>query len=311
MKSAHKESIGIQLLSIAGGLLGSMFFIGFLFMTIFDAPKAMGVLGVILMIAVLIVDRTSKSRVLDGACIGTSVAALIMVGVGLETSTHSDNATALALLAISILMPLVTRGYMLNLIAVLVFNGALFALIYTNHVFILIHLFVPLLAAAYTYTSLYRFRIWRNGFLLSFIVLLGYLGMTEMDRPGYNGNDWISSVLIIAVVVFILQRIISHLHIETQRSKIQIYAMTLLLMLLSVFAPAICGGLLILLLSFHTGHRVGLITGFLALLYFVSLYYYNMHFSLLIKSGIMVATGMLFLTAWFIFKNTLKRYEQN
>jgi len=69
--------------------------------------------------------------------------------------------------------------------------------------------------------------------------------------------------------------------------------------------------LLILLLSFHTGHRVGLITGFLALLYFVSLYYYNMHFSLLIKSGIMVATGMLFLTAWFIFKNTLKRYEQN
>lgn len=271
----------------------------------------MGIFGILIMVGVLIVNRISSSKVLDGASIGAALAAITMIGVGIENITHSDNTTAIALVVLAILIPICTKHYMLNLVAVLLFNGCIFALIDINNKFILIHLLAPLLAVAYTYTSMYRFRIWRNGFLISFIALLGFLGIEDFNRPGFNGNEWISSVLIIAVVAFILNQIIKHLDIETQGCKILIYSMMLLLLLLSLFAPAICGGLMILLLSFHTRHRVGMITGTLSLVYFVGQYYYNLHFSLLIKSGIMVATGILFLAAWFIFKNTLKRYEQN
>ena len=311
MESTHKGSLGIKLLSVFGGLLASIFFIGFMFMTVFDSPQVMSVLGVIILAGVLIIDKKSKSSVLDGACIGATIAALTMIGTGLETTVKSDNLTAIVLLAIAILIPICSSGYVLNLIAVLLFNGCIFALININNQFILLHLMAPLLAAAYTYTSLYKFRIWSVGFLISFIALLGYIGIDEINKPGFIGNEWISSVLIIVVVMIVLNHIIRTLNIETQQSKVLIYAMTILLMLLSAFAPAICGGLLILILSFHTSHRFGLILGFISLIFFVGQYYYNMHFSLLIKSGIMVATGVLFLTAWFIFKNTLKRYEQN
>ncbi|RZM25518.1 MAG: DUF4401 domain-containing protein [Pedobacter sp.] len=311
MKSAHKESLGIQLLSIAGGLLGSLFFIGFLFMVVLDSPKVMGISGALMMIAVLVVNKTVNSKMLDGASIGTALAALTLMGLGLESVTHSDNANAIALLLVAIIIAVSTKNYMLNLIAVLLFNGCLFALININNQFILLHFLAPVLALAFTYTSLYRYHIWRIGFLLSFIALLGFLGIEDFKKPGFNGNEWISSILIIAVVAFILNHIIRHLAIETQRSKVLIYMMTLLLMVLSVFAPAICGGLLVLLLSYHTQHRVGMIAGFIATIYFVGQYYYNLHFSLLIKSGIMMGTGILFLAAWFIFKNTLKRYEQN
>ncbi|TDO19543.1 DUF4401 domain-containing protein [Pedobacter duraquae] len=311
MESVHKESLGIKLLSISGGILASMFFIGFLFMTVFDSPKVMGFLGLFILAGTLVVDRTSTSRVLDGACIGATLAAITMIGAGLGNTTKSDNITTLFLLGFAIIIPMFSRGYMLNLIAVLLFNGCLFALITINKQFSLVHLLAPLLAAAYTYTSLYKFRIWRIGFLISFIALLGFLGIESFNKPGYVGFEWLSSILIMVVAAFILNHIIRTLQIESQQSKVLIYAMTLLLMLLSAFAPAICGGLLILLLSFHTNHRFGLIIGFIALIYFVGQYYYNLHFSLLIKSAIMVATGVLFLTAWFIFKNTLKRYEQN
>ena len=79
---------------------------------------------------------------------------------------------------------------------------------------------------------------------------------------------------------------------------------------MAVFSPATCGALLILLISFHTGHRLGLILGVVGVIYFVGQFYYNLHYTLLIKSMIMFGTGTMFLAAWLILKKTLKRYEQ-
>lgn len=310
MVQANKESLGIKLLSIAGGLLGSGFFLGFLIMSFYDVPYIMLTCGILVMAGVIILDKTVKSTFMDTACIGAYLAAYAMIGLSTDKLLHNDNLTTLILLFFAIIVPLLTKGYMLNFIAVLAFNSCLFVLIGNNKMYFLIHLFTAFLAATFTYLTLYKFKLWRNGFLFSFIALLIYEGL-DFTLPGYSGKEWISSIIIIVLIAFILNRIIAHLKIEDQRTKILIYMMSLVIALLAIFAPAICGAFLILLVSFHVGHRTGLAVAIIALVYFTGQYYYNLNVSLLVKSEIMFATGILFLAAWFAFKNTLKRYEHN
>ena len=78
----------------------------------------------------------------------------------------------------------------------------------------------------------------------------------------------------------------------------------LLVGLLSLGAPGFASALIVLLLGFAAGNRLLLALGILSLLGFVSHFYYSLHATLLEKSGLMAATGILLLAAWFL----LRRY---
>ena len=69
--------------------------------------------------------------------------------------------------------------------------------------------------------------------------------------------------------------------------------------LLSLQAPGLASAVAILLLGFAAGNRILMILGILALLGFVSHFYYSLHATLLEKSGLLAVTGLCLLAAHF------------
>lgn len=316
------QGMGIKLLAIVGGLLSSMFVLGWIFAFLSGFAIASIVTGVIILVAAVVVDEKAESTLVDTACIGAYIVACIMVGYGVNKLFGSDNLTTLVMLVIALAVPFFTSGYMLNFIAVLTFNGCLFALVNINSAYNLIHVLVAIFALAYTLFSLNEAKLLalgkkinlvynpcRNALLCSLLALLGYVAVDDLLGKHIR-YEWISSGAIVCIYLFFLNAIIGYLKIEERASRVLIYSGSLTIMLMAVFSPATCGALLILLISFHTGHRLGLILGVVGVIYFVGQFYYNLHYTLLIKSMIMFGTGTMFLAAWLILKKTLKRYEQ-
>lgn len=72
-------------------------------------------------------------------------------------------------------------------------------------------------------------------------------------------------------------------------------------------APGIAGGLMIVLLGFANGNRLLLGLGIAALLFYVSSYYYLLDATLLVKSGVLAATGVVLLAArWLVLNVVMK-----
>ena len=314
------QGMGIKLLSIAGGLLGSLFITSFIFMFLTDSAVASILIGLITLIAALYADKKFDSTVVDTACIGGYIAACAMMGYGINKAFGNDNITTLLMLATAMGVMRFTTSYMLNFISVLIVTGSLFSFISINNAYELIHVLVAILVLSYTLFSLYEAKLlasgprinmvynsWRNALLCAVLALLAYIAVDNVFAEHIT-YEWISSIVIIGTYLFFLNKLTDYLQIA--QYAIRIYSFSLLIMLMAVFSPAICGALLILLISFHVGHRLGLILGVIALVYFTGQFYYNLHYTLLIKSMMMFGTGIMFLAAWYILRKTSKRYEQ-
>lgn len=274
------QGLGIKALSVVGGFLSSAFFIGFVVMIVSNWSAVLLVSGLLLIVGTLWIDRLSKSVVMDTIAISAYLSANLMVGMAVYQLTKSDNMISFVLLAISLIVPFLTSGYMLNFLSVLMIHGCLFALLNINDGKDMVHLFLLLPAAGFTLLSLYepwlltrgaavnvRFNPWRTGMLFSLIASLCYSATVSF---GGLGQNWVQ------------------------------------LLSLPIWAA-----LLVIFVGFYTGHRTALVAGILLLIYAVGQYYYNLNFTLLIKSYMMFGTGILFLAAWFIFKKKLKqKHEQ-
>ncbi len=316
------QGMGIKLLAIAGALFGSLFTVGFIFTFFTNSSVASIIIGLVTLVVAIYTDKKADSTVVDTICMVGYIAACVMVGYGINKAFGNDNVTTLIMLTIALLVMRFTTSYMLNFISVLIVTAALFAFININKAYYLIHVLVAIIALTYTLFSLYEAKLlasgpkinsvynsWRNALLCSFLALLTYVAIDRLMGKHLR-YEWISSAVIIGIYLFFLNKVIRYLEIEEKNNRLLIYLGSLLIMLMAFFSPAICGALLILLISFHTGHRLGLILGIIALVYFTGQFYYNLHYTLLIKSMIMFGTGIMFLAAWLILKKTLKRYEQ-
>ncbi len=107
---------------------------------------------------------------------------------------------------------------------------------------------------------------------------------------------WISSLVLGAGLILLAYRILIALGLEGDgRLAGLLLGGLLLIAALSVGAPGIPGALLILLLGHHRGNRplMGFALIFLAL--FLSHFYYSLKLTLLVKSGVLAATGLVLL----------------
>ncbi len=317
------KGLGIKLLSIAGGLLGAGFFMGFIFMIASGSEGTLAAAGIIAIAAAVYVDHKVRNTIMDAACIGTYLAGFAMFGHGAGHFIHTESVLPIIFMCIALITIVCTTGFMLTFISTLIITSCLIILININHAFQIIPFLTGILAILYTLSCIFEARLLtysaqinvryvplRNGLLFSFVAMLFYLSI-DMTPSGYLISEWISSVMIICTFLFVLNYLIGLLKITNTYTKLLIYSLSLIVLVPAIYAPAICGALLIMSVSFHIGHRTGLVIGCLCLLYFVGQYYYTLHYTLLQKSIIMFATGALFLTAWFVLKKQLKRYEQN
>jgi len=69
--------------------------------------------------------------------------------------------------------------------------------------------------------------------------------------------------------------------------------------MLTIVFPAISASMLIILLCFWVNYRSGYIIGIMALCYFICQFYYDLSFTLLVKSELLFASGILFGLVYF------------
>ncbi|MCP4992697.1 MAG: DUF4401 domain-containing protein [Gammaproteobacteria bacterium] len=124
-------------------------------------------------------------------------------------------------------------------------------------------------------------------FGISLYELMEYRGAFQIHIPQWLGQA-VNGLLLIGVVAHLLSRMG-----ESWTSSRMIIALitTTLIAAISLQAPGIASGFIILLLGFSSSNRILVGLGIAALLFYISSYYYTLETTLMIKSEILAATG--------------------
>ena len=314
-------NLPVELLTILGGVFASLFLMGFLFAAgLYGSHTAMLLVGLLSVAGSVVLARVRNSTMAETSCVSFHLIGYLLLGIGFsglfpdETLLYS----VLALMALGSLFAAASPA--LTFLAVLVFSGSLAAIILEHQAFQLMHVYIGVVAALLTYISLREaslisrgawfnrvYRPVRMGLvvaLLSALVLLAHQRLLSMGITHY----WLSGLLLVAAVLFVVSKVVRQVGLVKGRQRALLYTCCCLVLAPTVFAPAVPGALLAMLTSFYLGHRAGFAVGLLALIYFVVLYYYDLQFTLLQKSGILVLSGTLFIGGYLLLQQHLKAY---
>ncbi|KMQ59477.1 permease [Chryseobacterium angstadtii] len=322
-KNNDHQSLAIKILSILGGLLASLAFIGFLFLTgIYDSTAGLFILGSISIIGGILINTYYDKIILDTVSISSYIIGYILLTMGFVKLEMSENTISLIFIMIAGLTLILARTYIISFISVLVINGAFLTMIITSHNDDLAHLYTSVLAILLTFVFLKEAKIIslhnalsklynpvRIGLVISFLAGLILLGKSDLiDLSGEY--LWISSVVIILTILYVLSRLFERLNISGTQQKAGIYIISTLILLPTILSPAISGAILIILLSFLVNYKTSFVIGIIAFIYFVSQYYYDLHFTLLTKSILLFSSGILFLGLYLLTRKKLTSNEK-
>lgn len=320
-RDANKTNLSIKILSIFGGFFATQSFLGFLsLMGLFDSNVALLAVGSAFIIAALLINRTFDKVIYDTLSISAYVTGLVLIGIGLNGLNVNNSLIALIILVVGFISLFINQTYILSFIAVLTVCGSLLSLIIINKFYGFVHGYNIFIAGILTYHILNEGKIiatnktlsklynpMRIGFIFS--LLFGLIISANRETFDMNiGFIWLSSLILLLLVIYLVSEIVEIISVKDKKSQIIIYILTILVLSSTIFAPSILGAILIILLCFLVNYKTGYIVGITALIYFVSQYYYDLNFSLLTKSIILFASGILFL-GFYVFVN--KKSLQN
>lgn len=318
IQASQFSNLAVKILSVIGGFLGSLFFLGFLFLFgIYDTPVVALVMGVILILVAVGIDRNETSVLLDTISISNFLIGGFLIGFGLVEQIGGDeNLLIFVAMIIASVSFFFAKGFMLSMICVLIFNGSWLALILENRINSAFHFQIIFLLAGFVYLSFFEAKLisknafWNSiykplhaGFLVSLSFAL-FLLANSWKMEVYLFNDWISSVAIFLANLFIVFKIIEGLELSEQKNKMWIYGLSVLVFLPTFLMPSIGGAILVLLASYHLGHRAGTALGMVGLVYFGIQFYYDLNLTLLTKSIILMVSGVIFLSAYYFYNRT-------
>lgn len=321
--NANRSGIAIKVLTILGGLLASLAFLGFLFIAeIYDSTPAMLTLGLAFITGAIWLSKAYDKLIIDTTAVSLYSIGLVLLPFGLGKSYVNENMVCMLLIIVAIATLVIIQNYILAFIAVLVLNGSVITLILENNhnllqIYIAVGLVIltllmlheaSLITVSKKISRLYnpvRLALMLS-LLAAWITLVGNFGWI----PSSIHFNLVSSIPAIAAIFYTLPRIIRLLNIQPVATRIGVYLITALLLAPTIYAPAIAGTLLLTLLSFWVNYKTGFALGIIALIYFICQYYYDLRFTLLTKSLLMMASGVLFLLFYLLTHKKLNQHEK-
>lgn len=310
---SRKTGLAIKILSMVGGFLSMMAFLGFLLIAgLYDSETGMVLTGICFILAALVLTKKYDKVIIDTASIAVFIAGFALLGFGLNELNVEEHLISLLFLIFAASSMLIMRNAILIFISVLIMAGSILSLVVMDEIFNLVHLYnaasagflawwmlkEPMIISRWKKYSVMYDPI-RAGLIFSLLtglVMVGKQGLVPLSA----GYIWLSSVATIPIVLLLIARILDTLGIKNQRDQIIIYCMSTFVLLPTVFAPSISGALLIILLSYFVNYKTGLAAGIISLICFISLYYYDLTFTLLVKSVILFSSGILFLLFYYL-----------
>lgn len=319
----NKSSLAIKVLTVVGGIIATLSFIGFLALTgLYNSEVGTLVFGALFLIVALLLNIKQDKLIIDTFSISLFSAGLIMFAFGLSQVNVNENTIALIVILVGVSSLVLTQNYVISFIAVLIISGGFFFLIVTNNLFELIPLYTVVITLLLSYFYLNEAKILafnkkvaklynpvRISLLFSFIASLILSGSGDFSFVAQS-RIWISSLVLIALILYLVYLIILKIEIETIQTKLLIYTLTSLILFPTIFSPSIPGSLVIILLSFLVNYKTGLAIGILAFLFFIVLYYYNLNLTLLTKSIVLFSSGIVFLLFYLFTALKLRSNEK-
>lgn len=301
----QKSNLSIQVLSILGGLLTAGFFIGFLVsIHVIRSTVSCLIISALLITAAVIWSRTTSKPFLDAVNITFYIAGCTLP---FFTSPLHVEMLYVSYIGISIIIFLLSKGFLLPFASVILFNLSFFAEIseltsYNNPLriaivpiittFLLLNLFEDRILARIPEQQA-KYKSLHAGFFASTLFTLG--GMSV-----FNADNWLISPFIWIGFMVLIHRVTQTLKVESRAIQYYIYMVSLVACLPTLYAPYLSGSLLLLLICFHYGYRKEFAASILLFIYSVSKYYYDLSLTLLVKSVLLFFTGIVFITAWYL-----------
>jgi uncharacterized membrane protein len=315
----------IKLLLAISGWLAAAFLLGFLgagFSQILDSIPASFMLSIILLGAAYMILNLDSNDFLEHLGLAVSLAAQVIIVITLFRYFKGDNITAWFILAmVQSVLAWLMPNYIHRLFSSYFATTALFAALWGMKP-ILIPLFM--LAAIYLWIhefkypkQLQKMQSFGYGILLSLIHIESSRVFGEVlygiKRSQYFTIDlpWMELVLTTLVMLYLMVILVKEHQADLSK---QLYgALFVAIVALSasaIYIPGIMLGTLIILLGFNHSNRVLSGIGILALLFYISSYYYQLHATLLEKSMILGVLGLsLLLGRWLVLSKLLSVKE--
>ena len=315
-KDGDNQSLQIKILSVFGGILASLAFLGFLFIAgLYNSDIGPLVFGGFFIAGSVWMNKKYDKIIIDTVGVSFFIIGFILIGFGCSQLDINENIISITFIIIALGSLSIVQNYILSFVSVLIINGSILTLILTNKAYDIIHIYVSLLALSMTYFFLKEAKVittnkalsrlynpFKVGFIFSFLSGLIFLckkGILPIS-PDYI---WVSSIIITSVIIYLVSKLFDILSIIDIRRKTGIYIFTLLTLVPTTLSPAISGAILIILLCFFVNYKTGLVLGVISFIYFISQYYYDLTFTLLTKSILLFSTGVFFLALYlFTYK---------
>lgn len=316
---AQKNNLTIQVVSIIGGILTAIFFLGFLALaSIIRSEESSLIIGCLLIVATLTISRLVVRPFLDAMNITFYIAGCILFTFGISANV---NILFSSLLVISILTFFLTKGFILPFLSVILFNISLF-----GEIAHLLSSWYPLqvaivpLVAAFLFANLFetkllarlqgntlKYKPFHTGLFISCLIALSG---ASIDFLTTGMNEWIISVFLWIGVLIMIQRIMQVMEVANLRMQIGIYGLSILICLPTVFAPYLSGSLLLIMVCFHYSYKTECGASLLLFIYAISKYYYDLNVTLLVKSITLFFIGIAFIVAWYYFTQKRTKHEK-
>lgn len=318
-----QHPLSVKILSVLGGLLASIAFLGFLFLAdLFNSGTTLLIFGMLGITAALLLSKNSDTIILDTFSVSSFVVGVILTGFGISAISENEDMISLVLMVIGVLSLLIVQKYILAFISCLLINACVLALIVSNNIAGLFDIYVAALALGITFLFLREPEIItrgpfiaglyypvRTGLLFSFLPVL-LLRDQDGLLPGLSGYGWLPSAICLAIIIYVVFLLTNVLDVRETKHRWTICVGTIAVLIPTLAYPPVPGAVLVVLLSFFVNHRTGFVLGMIAFIYFISRYYYDLDYSLLTKSLLMLTSGILFLLVYLFMHKKLGENEK-
>lgn len=322
-QNRESHHLTTKVLSVFGGLLTSLFFLGFIFISgIYESALATFILGILLLGGSLWFSKFSIKPYLDTLCVCAFIVGLSLINVSMFERELSTNVHLSILLLTSLLSLAFARNYILSFLSLVAVNGTILAFTLENDLTYGIYIHLVVLALMLYFISSNEARIItkhpilsklyspiRTSLLFCFLIGLIFIRLQSEHMENFY-YKWATSWIFIGLILVQIPFLFNLLGIEQTGKKWIIYGLTTVLLLTTSIYPPITGALFILLLSFRFKHTSGMVISIISFVYFISQFYYDLYFNLLHKSLLLMGSGVLFLVIFIYINKKWMRYEK-
>ena len=149
---AENSSLAIKVLSIFGGFLASMAFLGFLFILgVYDSEIGMLVLGLLFIMGALILNKKIDKLIIDTFSISIYLIGFALMVISLLNMDVNEDLVTLLVLVLALGSLFVVQSYMLSFLSILGVGACLLILIISNDLYNLVHLYVAIYVVLLVY----------------------------------------------------------------------------------------------------------------------------------------------------------------